>query len=49
MTHLMFYISKQLVLPYMVYCVPVAQWQSIVLAAQKVVGSIPRKHTYWQK
>ncbi len=26
--------------------VPVAQWQSIALAAQKVVGSIPRKHTY---
>ncbi len=27
------------------YCVPVAQWQSIALAAQKVVGSIPREHT----
>ncbi len=25
--------------------VPVAQWQSIALAAQKVVGSIPREHT----
>ncbi len=28
--------------------VPVAQ-QSIALAAQKVVGSIPREQTYWQK
>ncbi len=28
--------------------VPVAQWKSIALAAQKVVGSIPREHTYWQ-
>ncbi len=27
--------------------VPVAQWESIVLAAQKVVGSIPREHKYW--
>ncbi len=25
-------------------CVPVAQWYSIALAAQKVVGSIPREH-----
>ncbi len=25
--------------------VPVAQW----LAAQKVMGSIPREHMYWQK
>ncbi len=24
--------------------VPVAQWSSIALAAQKVVGSIPREH-----
>ncbi len=24
----------------------VAQWWSIVLAAQKVMGSIPREHTY---
>ncbi len=29
--------------------VPVAQWWNIVLTAQKVVGSIPREHTYWQK
>ncbi len=29
--------------------VPVAQWLSIALAAQKVVGSISREHTYWQK
>ncbi len=29
--------------------VPVTQWQSIALAAQKVVGSIPKEHTYWQK
>ncbi len=29
--------------------VPVAQWYSIALAAQKVVDSIPREHTYWQK
>ncbi len=28
--------------------VPVAQWYSIALAAQKVVDSIPREHTYWQ-
>ncbi len=27
-------------------CVPVAQWWSIALAAQKVVGSNPRKHKY---
>ncbi len=27
--------------------VPVAQ--SIALAAQKVVGSIPREHPYWQQ
>ncbi len=27
--------------------VPVAQWKSIALAAQKVMGSIPREHTYW--
>ncbi len=26
--------------------VPVAQWYSIELAAQKVVGSIPREHIY---
>ncbi len=26
--------------------VPVAQWLSIASAAQKVVGSIPREHTY---
>ncbi len=26
-------------------CVPVAQWWSIALAAQKVVGSIEREHT----
>ncbi len=26
--------------------VPVAQWHSIVLAAQKVMGSIPREHEY---
>ncbi len=30
-------------------CVPVAQWYCIALATQKVVGSIPREHTYWQK
>ncbi len=28
--------------------VPVAQWLSIALAEQKVMGSIPREHTYWQ-
>ncbi len=28
-------------------CVPVAQ--SIALAMQKFVGSIPKEHTYWQK
>ncbi len=28
------------------WTVPVAQWLSIVLAAQKVMGSIPREHTY---
>ncbi len=28
--------------------VPVAQWWSIALAEQKVMGSIPREHTYWQ-
>ncbi len=27
--------------------VPVAQWLSIALAEQKVVGSVPREHTYW--
>ncbi len=27
--------------------VPVAQWQSIALAALNVVGSNPREHTYW--
>ncbi len=32
-----------------VWAFPVDQWQSIALAAQKVVGSIPREHTYWQK
>ncbi len=26
--------------------VPVAQWLSIALAEQKVVGSVPREHTY---
>ncbi len=30
-------------------CVPVAQWLSIASATQKVVGSVPREHTYWQK
>ncbi len=28
--------------------VPVAQWKNIALAVQKVVGSIPREHTFWQ-
>ncbi len=31
---------------YIYVCVPVAQWLSIALAAQKVVGLIPREHTY---
>ncbi len=30
---------------YNMYSVPVAQW--LALAAQKVVGSIPREHIYW--
>ncbi len=29
--------------------VPVAQWESIALAVQKIVGSIPREHPYRQK
>ncbi len=32
----------------LIHYVSVAQWQSIVLAVQKVVGSIPREHTYWK-
>ncbi len=30
----------------MYMCSCVAQWKSIASAAQKVVGSIPREHTY---
>ncbi len=33
------------------YCVsvPVAQWLEHCFSSAKVVGSIPREHTYWQK
>ncbi len=39
-------------LPNISFCswyVAVAQQESIVLAAQKVVGSIPKELSYWQK
>ncbi len=29
-------------------CVPVAQWLEHCVSSAKVVGSIPREHTYWQ-
>ncbi len=29
--------------------VPVAQWLERCVSSAKVVGSIPREHTYWQK
>ncbi len=29
-------------------CVPVAQWLEHCISSAKVVGSIPREHTYWQ-
>ncbi len=29
--------------------VPVAQWLEHCVSSAKVVGSIPREHTYWQK
>ncbi len=38
---------EYLIMPFgLVNCSCVAQWLSIASAAQKVVGSIPREHTY---
>ncbi len=31
------------------YYVPVAQWLEDCVSSAKIVGSIPREHTYWQK